>query len=51
MADTDDARAGLVDGEWWELPDGSIRGPDGTAYRRTPERVKRRNGRRQLLGP
>lgn len=27
-----------------ELPDGSIAGPDGTVYRRTPERVRRRVG-------
>lgn len=27
-----------------ELPDGSLRGPDGVEYRRTPERVNRRNG-------
>ncbi|MFC8921837.1 hypothetical protein [Cellulosimicrobium sp. NPDC057127] len=28
-----------------ELPDGSLRTPDGTVYRRTPQRVTRRIGR------
>jgi len=27
-----------------ELPDGSLEGPNGTVDRRTPTRVKRRNG-------
>lgn len=28
-----------------ELPDGSLRAPDGVVYRRTPQRVTRRIGR------
>ncbi|KYH43735.1 hypothetical protein AZH51_02760 [Branchiibius sp. NY16-3462-2] len=32
-------------GELIELPDGSLQGPAGVVYRRTPERVSRRAGR------
>lgn len=32
-------------GDLSELPDGTLRGPDGVEYRRTPERVTRRIGR------
>ncbi|MFE7508275.1 hypothetical protein [Promicromonospora sp. NPDC057488] len=31
-----------------ELPDGSLRGPDGVVYRRTPQRVDRKLGRELL---
>ena len=34
---------GSVEG-FRELPDGALQGPDGTVYRRTPTRVKRRIG-------
>lgn len=30
------------EGKFSELPDGSIKGPDGVVYRRTPTRLKRR---------
>lgn len=32
------------EGELSELPDGSLKGPDGAVYRRTPTRLKRRLG-------
>lgn len=37
---------GMVDAEaaFRELPDGSLQGPDGAVYRRTPTRLKRRRG-------
>ena len=33
---------GIGDGEFRELPDGALEGPDGIVYRRTPARLKRR---------
>jgi hypothetical protein len=35
---------GKAEAAFRELPDGSLEGPDGIVYRRTPARVKRRSG-------
>jgi hypothetical protein len=35
---------GNAEAAFRERPDGSLEGPDGTVYRRTPTRVKRRSG-------